>query len=415
MSNISNLDNQQKKEICLYLFVGLLFVYPIIHANVYYHDDTSRLINGNYGWSISSRILGEFFTHIFSLSPLSFNCLKLCRGVIDVAPLSQIVAVLFLASGAFVFNQYMKRMYGHSFIFIAILIIVNPFFLQNLSYKFDSWQMAFGIFLSVLSFSRDPQKKDYFISIGLLFLSLSVYQPCANLFLGLVGLELLTCNIKDFKFSIGTFVKKSSIFVSAHLIYAVTVVKIFEGTRNAYAIQHSQVVNIDSDGLRTVLENIELFIKKSLSMFFSEQILFYTSVILLICIYSIIVTIIRSNQKSGFLSCLILSLSCFILSLGGSLVFLKSPVIMLRVFCSFSVSFMILSFLISINHKKVACFASAFFVFMSIVISFQYGSALHNQNAFEKRILALIHQDVLKISNKNTKIHLILLSFQNSR
>lgn len=172
------------------LFCGLIILYgiyvlPIILAGRFYQDDLTRSLYGVTGWNNDARPLTERLM------------IWLCGGfpLGDVFPLPLLLAVLFLA---FTVTLYAKRYLpsgGFSFPALAIgfLVIANPFFLSDLSYRFDSVTMTLALSAAILPYVVPPRKalwKIFVFSFLLCMVTFTTYQPAAGVYVSLWFLEL---------------------------------------------------------------------------------------------------------------------------------------------------------------------------------------------------------------------------------
>ncbi|MFT8419121.1 MAG: glucosyltransferase domain-containing protein [Acetobacter sp.] len=157
-------------------------------ANIYYMDDNARALYG-YTWSRSGRI---FSTSIMNLLDLRLS------NIIDCAPLGQILGLCVLACAAVYFTQ---RLTGQSspdrfsLCVCALPLAVQPFFLENLSYKFDALPMIMAqscaVFASALPIDW-PLRRKVGVCIALIFSVMAFYQPGLNTFVGLSLLIFLS-------------------------------------------------------------------------------------------------------------------------------------------------------------------------------------------------------------------------------
>jgi hypothetical protein len=173
------------KQAFAILFVGyLLFVlYPILRANRPYNDDLVRALNGAYGWNANGRPLTTLL-----MRALEFDL----PSLVDIAPLTQFLAIALLAlSGTLI-----ARRYALSSPWLGALLTLplgaQPFFLENLSFRFDAPAMALAMLLALLPVTM-WRHKPYGFWLGAVCLlgCLCSYQPALNVFLIFVLLDLL--------------------------------------------------------------------------------------------------------------------------------------------------------------------------------------------------------------------------------
>ena len=181
---------EQKSELIWFVLISLFFVYPLIHADIYYRDDLTRVVQGAFIWDSLGRNLASYVTAVLSGSGISMTGQKFT--LVDIAPLSQIVAGLFLGLTAYVFNEYLKIQTGKGVFWASLLIALNPFFIANILYRFDSPAMILGVLLTVFAFCYASFfNRSAIVTPLLLIAVLFMYQPMANIFIGLIAIELI--------------------------------------------------------------------------------------------------------------------------------------------------------------------------------------------------------------------------------
>ncbi len=127
------------------LFFGYLFAYiNILIADYNYADDLYRVFGGYHGWFNSSRYVSQFFSCFLHTG----------WYLADISPLGQIIASMFLALSSAVVVRVFCRDGRITLINIVTAGIIGlcPFFLSNISYKYDSPYMALAVLVSVLPF-----------------------------------------------------------------------------------------------------------------------------------------------------------------------------------------------------------------------------------------------------------------------
>jgi len=182
---VSSKKAQQRKELTvltlLLIGYGLFILYPILRADRYCNDDLLRALSGNYGWNNNGRHLANLL-----MRTLQFNGQRL----VDISPLPQLAAIGILAwTGVLI-----ARRYAIASPWLAVLIAfplgAQPFYLENLSYKFDAPCMALAMLCAVwplLTVKRTHSA--YLLGIASLLASLSLYQPAITVFLIFTILE----------------------------------------------------------------------------------------------------------------------------------------------------------------------------------------------------------------------------------
>lgn len=141
--DIISLWKTYKKTFLYLLILHIIGISAIIRANVSYIDDVGRSALGyrNFGYG---RDLANF------LASLAHAGLT----VRDISPLTQMLAVCFLSAACcIVIHLLSENREFNLWTIIAVLPLgLSPYFLECLSYKFDSPYMALSILVSVLPF-----------------------------------------------------------------------------------------------------------------------------------------------------------------------------------------------------------------------------------------------------------------------
>jgi len=166
------------------LFAGyLLFVlYPILRADRPCNDDMARMLSGTYSWNDNGR-------------PLTTRLIRILEGnlssLVDIAPLPQILAIALVAFA----GMLLARRYAVRSRWLATLLVLplgaQPFFLENLSFRFDAVAMGASVLLAVLPVSACRDNLQGFTLGALALLAcLCSYQPSLNVFLIFALLDL---------------------------------------------------------------------------------------------------------------------------------------------------------------------------------------------------------------------------------
>lgn len=159
-----------------------LLLYPILHADRPYNDDLKRALLGRASWDSNGRPL----TTLLMRAVQCYN-----HAMVDIAPLPQIGAIVLLAwAGA-----RLSRRFTDASPWLAALLVfplgAQPFFLENLSYQFDALSMALAVWLAVWPLLMPTTRRGRGWGMASLFGALCLYQPAINVFLVLALAELV--------------------------------------------------------------------------------------------------------------------------------------------------------------------------------------------------------------------------------
>ena len=147
------------KPFLILILVFAIAYYSIFRANFNYLDDWQRVYTGYRGWESASRFISSFLSIFIHTSPT----------LTDISPLTQIIAIIFLSfSGVILLYLFKKDKILITSIISCLLIGLNPYFLECISYKFDSPYMALSILASVFPFIFYNVNKKYNILFALI-------------------------------------------------------------------------------------------------------------------------------------------------------------------------------------------------------------------------------------------------------
>lgn len=158
-----------------------LVLYPILRADRPYNDDLKRALLGRASWDSNGRPL----TTLLMRAVQAYD-----HTMVDIAPLPQIGAVLLLA---WIGSRIAVR-YTRASPWLAALLVfplgAQPFFLENLSFRFDALSMALAVLLAAWPLLMVEGRKHWQNGVLCLFAALCLYQPATNVFLVLALLEV---------------------------------------------------------------------------------------------------------------------------------------------------------------------------------------------------------------------------------
>lgn len=174
-----------KRPLCILFILYFLGTFAIIRANFMYMDDLARVSTGYRRWTNFSRYLSEY------LSPFLHGDVYLT----DVSPMPQLLALLICALSGICTIRIMAPEKKITFLMLvaSLPICLNPYFLQCLSYKYDSPYMALSILLSIVPLLfRDKNPISYlFVSMLGILGSCTSYQASMGIYPTLVILVAL--------------------------------------------------------------------------------------------------------------------------------------------------------------------------------------------------------------------------------
>ncbi len=206
----------------LFLFlIYLLSISSLLRANVDFHDDMQRIVDGVPGFELFSRHLMGFLSKVVNTGTY----------LADISPLTQILAVLILSAASLIliltFSDKEKITLWN---LAAVLPLgLSPYFLECLSFKFDSPYMALTVLLGVLPFLfRQSKPSLYFTVIALCTLSASsIYQASLGIFPSLVVLLafLLWLRNPDWKKTFSFILISAAGYLAGMILYRIFIMR----------------------------------------------------------------------------------------------------------------------------------------------------------------------------------------------
>lgn len=268
------------------LSLCIIYIMPIILADRYYIDDLGRSQWGYSSWSTNGRPLADFLMILLGFGG---------ENIVDVSPFTLVISVL-----VFVFSAYYyfkSNFTDTSPTFSAIIFFFafsNPFFLENLSYKFDSLPMTMALSLLMFAFVKMGSKtKSWLLSIFMIIASLCLYQAAIGFFVCLAVMEFIKQYIKATHYPINAAsIYKCTLarivqLLSAYIIYAVLVAPKY--VTGDYNVSHSKAIELNAHGLSVALNNINIYFSKIVNHFGSLHYQLFVFFALLFCCLLILV------------------------------------------------------------------------------------------------------------------------------
>ena len=376
------------------MIASFAYAFPILTSPVLYGDDMGRSLLGYSLWGGIGRPLADYVMNI-----LSFG-----TQMVDMSPLPQILGVVCMAlTSAMLCKKIGISNQANAFL-ISILLIGNPFFLANLSFKFDAFPMCLSVLLAYSAVHILEQKFYRIFSPLLVVASLSLYQASLPVFMVsavivVVYMAVVKANAKR----IGCFILMSvSSLVIGYLIYSTFIASVF--LTDPYSIEHSGItLNIEK-----VVSNSILYGELIWQMMNGWQ-----SIAFIILGASSLVSSSLLSYRYYSDSCrdiasisislvIIVSPFIFIALSVLPLLLLENPVVTPRVFIGMSMVLASWYALVTLSTKSSYSWiiASPVCLFM-FVFCYAFSNANKQQFEFEKEIASKIGDDISEMEGSS--------------
>lgn len=391
-NNLFKITAKIKSKISKYKFflkpaIILTIIYligfsAILRANFYYSDDLGRADLGYKKWDDFSRYLSNFLSNFIHTSPY----------LTDISPLTQIVASFLLAfSGVMLLHIITgKERFSIIELIATIPLGLSPYFLECITYKYDSPYMAFSIFISIfpLLFHKDNRIKYFVISTISMICLCSTYQAASGIFPMLV---ILICLLKWNK---QENMKEIFIFFTISILGYVLGLGIFK------VFIMAPVSNYVSNSLpafnriipNTIGNLIHYF--RSLKNDFRDIWLIF---VFIICACFIFVSTVNTKQKKIYT--LLISVATLLIMLilsFGVYPLLEEPLFEnARAMYGFGAFLaFIITYIVTFSTKWLPKIFCLILCWMFFVFSFTYGNALYVQQKYEEYRMSLVIEEL---------------------
>lgn len=389
---INNLTSPASKEkgFIISLLLSALFTYPIINSGVYYIDDLARSQTGFLGWKSLGRPLADYIFYFFSLKS---------RQSVDVSPLPQLISILLMALTINFASDKLFKFRSISTIVGSSLIFLNPLFLHNLVYRYDSLSMVLSIsscvFASLITLKN--KKLEFIIKSALIFSSLCLYQVSAVCFIMICLIMYSSSLGQGVKVEVKRIITDLAIVVSSYSLYFILIKATTNNSR-------SETIFTQDNWTQLLIVNLNKFIKLYSGAFHKPiEALIVISIIASVAIYTFRIVNYRHEIKGYIQKTLAITLiltPVFLLAASiSTIVILKESLILPRIATTFGVVILYAACMLHLQSKKISLFYSALVAFGSITISFALAASMHDQ--YQKDLL-LVSQ--IKASIENDEI-----------
>lgn len=232
---------------------GLYFIgfFKFLTSDVLHKDDIGRFLRSYSNFYRDNRNLSEFLSHI-----LHTNSLK----IIYISPITQLIAIVFLSLASLVLVKIANKKISYWGLVASLTVGLSPFYLECISFKFDSPYMALATLCAILPFLFVKRLFVFFVvSVVLLLCMWNLYQ--ANNGIYIVLSMFITLNLilqkADLKQILKFIFVSASAFIISVLIYKFLIMPLIE--ISAYTKFVTQTID-SFDGLKISVSKFLYFL-----------------------------------------------------------------------------------------------------------------------------------------------------------
>lgn len=370
------------------IIIGLAYALPIVLNGIDYIDDMGRAISG-YGWSDDGRFVSTLLMQILSFSD----------KVLPLFPYATILSVIITCFSGFIISELFFKHSKYKFIF-SLVLLTSPFFLENLSYKYDSLPMSLSVLMAIVPFTL--YRNHIFIPISILCLVavLGLYQTTSMLYFA-VTICIIMSSVLDgknktecFKFACKTLVS----FIVAFLIYKSLVLLL------ALNVPRSQFISINSEILNLLIERMKHFHIMLKALFDSGYFIASAPFVILFAMSLVYLLALRKSLTIFFIIVLCF-MSLLILTMMPNIL-LKEIFYTARTMICFPA--IIIAMLIVMDRCKIENVNKLCFIFVILLVSYSFslsaklGAVIKNNNEASNYFAGRITSDISTIDSSDT-------------
>lgn len=386
----------ENKNRFLFILLSLFVFYlPLIMSNTLYFDDNTRVLTGKAYWDVDGRPLTDI---VFYFLNSNFGTVS------NIQPLPLIVGIIMLSFGLYYATGKMVYQKTVFHILPFLLLVCNPFFLQNMSYQFDSIGMSCAFFFILMAFFYEPKinnKITYLYPVLFLCLSNCFYQPVSNVFLTLFFANILV-HFKEYKNILNETLYRALIYISGMALYFVLAFFVFPVTpERSHFIKPEQLID-------STLTSVKKF-NEFLSGFINDYFIFIGVISLIFIginyLFSFYINIKKENTNVSKISSSAITLITpvgLVFSLWGPFLFIDELFFNPREFPSVGVFLFLALFSFKRIDKREYIYSLLTTFMMLYVLSFSYiyGNTIKNQRDYENTI----YSDIVNNINNNKEL-----------
>lgn len=384
-----------KKAFFITFTLSLIYCAGLMIAGMNYLDDYGRYLGGYTGWSINGRPFADLLMTAFNFgSPL-----------LDLSPLPLIISLIILsASGLIITSKFLTNEQACLKSVVAFLLVANPFFLENLSFKYDILPMSVSILALSLTFCKTNfNKLDFLLPIVLIFISLGLYQASLGIFVIFSILELTHSTInsdKPFKTRMIAVLTRGIQLLLAYILYNLVIVQFC--VAGEYSLNLARTIRFNAEGVTTALNNFYKF-----NVFIGQyshsmpRVLVLGYIMLLAGSLCLLINKVWKRSKSIFnIAVLFAAPPLFYFFSFGHFLILENTVTTSRVMVSFGAALISLACYIiyAFKSEKIKLLMLIPILLYSFVLSMSYVNASLSQVRKDDRIISSIRTDIAHLS-----------------
>ncbi|MBJ9335175.1 MULTISPECIES: glucosyltransferase domain-containing protein [Citrobacter] len=377
----------KNKEFWFIFSFIIMYLIPLLIGNLYYYDDLYRAYLGYMSWDTDGRPFANLFYFV-----LTFG-----QTLPDIYPIPLLLGVAFYSYVGFLYARTNGFKFSIGFILSYAMLIMNPLFISNLLFRYDSSFMVIALTLCVVPYSLTLKKWNaYIIGTAALITSFGLYQAAISVFIALAGIELvLNTTNKSIRDAILICFERVSQLIISYLFYSHIILNAF--SINDYFKSFNKMIEFSSAGIGVLLQNINSSLYNLKLTFSSGMIIAITPVA--IAFLACLIAYTFKNKKLSVLFAVLIGSIAVTLSIPGIAIFGENPVFYSRIYIGLGAALMFITLMPSIlkYNNKYCTYCTvilSFYLFtvMSSVMNSVRADTSY-QNDISQRIISAINNN----------------------
>lgn len=373
-----------------------IFYYPVIANNLMYMDDTFRAMSGFDGWGISGRPLADFIMHKLMMKS---------SYLIGYAQFGQILSVAIMAMTSVLIAKEFFVGDGWLKYFLCSGFALNPFFLENMSYQYDSLTMTVSLCFSVIAAVIVWRKGIYYFfgAIALITAASSLYQSSVNSYIGFFAASAIIKTISNYGSPKSLFLSclKGAMAAALATLAYMVIIKVAIPMTNA----RGNMLSVGSgyfDYFFSLSSRAYSLLANTLSYKFSV-------IALLFMVITVMIGIMKNNDKLARTVLVIVAAIVVYFAMIGIISLIRDQYVSSRILMGAS-AIMFLFFALSGIHymPRWASFTvSALIMLPLLLVSYSYGFTAKYQRDHDVANIHFAISDIRSDAGYNSKSYIV--------
>jgi hypothetical protein len=358
-------------------------------------DDVSRALEGYTEHTGEGRPLADVFIRLATLGlPLT-----------DIAPAPQLAAVLSLALAAALLASRFEIKSPVSLAAFSVAVGGSPYFLENMSFRFDAGGMALGVLCSIAPFWLGRSGKSApATSSALLFASLCLYQPTINCYpviaLCLTAHSLVAKSLRESLVTGLRFAVPLGLAVATYWIF-------LKVQPHRFVAEHGQLVTLES-AFSATLTHLNMYARTVFEHWASTSLGMIWATMAVVTGIILVAHIIMSHERTtaAKVAAAAFGITLLLLTFPAaflSMLFLATPPLAARALVGFVALIAGFSGLLLLwtRHWKIGFLAQGLVVLQAVGlvgVAYTYANSLRMQERYDDRTTAAIVHDIMEMA-----------------